>query len=313
MNIGERIEREIRYCKCGCGKHKRVKINSPWKYFLGHFKPTLLLHVRKQISKSKLLPREERICICGCNKTFICKINSKKKFIGWHSTKKHILPERRICLCGCSKIFLCHPKSTKKYNNLNCWLKSKKHGEVVSQKLLGRVSPIKGVNRGIEFSKKMSAIRLNSVARFPSTETKMKQSLSKIKAIGNGTFTPRSHYKHKKGYFYSKKNNINLWYNSSYELLAFQILESLIVVNSYKIQFVKIPYIFNEKNHNYIVDLFVEYTDGQKQLIEVKASWQINYDKQTQCKLDAGKRFAEQNNMRFDVWTEKELLLTNGV
>ncbi|MEK6881262.1 MAG: NUMOD3 domain-containing DNA-binding protein [Nanoarchaeota archaeon] len=31
-----RIKREIRQCACGCGKIKEVKINSNWKYIIGH-------------------------------------------------------------------------------------------------------------------------------------------------------------------------------------------------------------------------------------------------------------------------------------
>ena len=33
---GNRIEREIRYCKCGCGYSKECKINEQWKYKRGH-------------------------------------------------------------------------------------------------------------------------------------------------------------------------------------------------------------------------------------------------------------------------------------
>ena len=111
------------------------------------------------------------------------------------------------------------------------------------------------------------------------------------------------------GHFYSNKNKCMLFYRSSYEFLAFQMLESLIYVKLYKVNFVIIPYIFENKKHDYVIDLYVEYFDGQKQLIEVKSCWSLNR-KQTQVKLEAGKQFAECNGMKWDVWTEKELQIT---
>ena len=49
-----------------------------------------------------------------------------------------------------------------------------------------------------------------------------------------------------------------------------------------------------------------EYTDGQKQLMEVKPKFKLG-DAQVHSKLEAGKRFAEQTGMKFDIWTEELL------
>ncbi len=300
MNIGERIIREIRYCACDCGGSKRVKINDAWKYFKGHNGK----FNRGKVYKNRRILRETRTCLCGCIQNFECKINSNKKFVLGHNTRRNIPLEKRTCLCGCTEVFEVHPKSEKKYKNLSHWLHSINHSNIISYKMSGKESPIKGRSRGEVFSKKMSFVRLNSNKRFPSKETKAKQSLSKVNAIQNGTFNPHSNYTH--GYFYSKKNNRNLYYMSSYELAAFQILESLVTVKSYKTQFIKIPYQYKDSLHNYIVDLFVEYIDGQKQLIEVKPKFKM-CDLQNQNKLEVGKRFAEQNNMEFNVWTEDKI------
>ena len=121
----------------------------------------------------------------------------------------------------------------------------------------------------------------------------------------------RGGFNYKGGYFYSKKNDKNLWYRSPEELIAYQILESLVNVVKYEVEVVRIPYFWNGGVHRYIVDLLVYYDDGSKQLIEIKMKWAIEKDERTKLKIEAGKEYAEQNGMRFSVWTEEELYRRN--
>lgn len=113
--------------------------------------------------------------------------------------------------------------------------------------------------------------------------------------------------RHKSGRFYSLKNGKVLFYRSSYELLAFQLLESINEVLKYEVNPISIEYKWNNKIHRYLIDLLVYYKNGDKQLIEVKAKWQIDYDEKTRFKLEAGREFAEQNGMKFNVWAESQL------
>ncbi len=105
------IQREIRYCLCGCVNFFICKINSKQKFISGHYSklnpPLKNLQKGWDLKRAQRIPKEERKCVCGCNKKFECKINSKQKFISGHNSKIHPnisrkLPlETRFCRCGC--------------------------------------------------------------------------------------------------------------------------------------------------------------------------------------------------------------------
>lgn len=130
---------------------------------------------------------------------------------------------------------------------------------------------------------------------------------SKLK-IGTGVVSTliaepeRWHGKHKSGWYVSKKNNSKLFYRSSYELLAFEILEQQTNVKHYETCKFSIDYQQSDGSlHKYIPDLLVTYAGGEKQIIEVKAEWQLA-DEIVKAKADAASK-------RFDylIWTEKHL------
>jgi len=117
-----KIQREVRFCNCGCGKTFRCKVNSKQQYILGHNR------------KGKILiPREVRTCACGCCKTFTCKIHNKKLYIKGHQNKdklhssetkekvvnknkqRRILRKIRICACGCGQAFKCKINNKQRY------------------------------------------------------------------------------------------------------------------------------------------------------------------------------------------------------
>lgn len=74
------VDREIRFCSCGCGLTFNCKKNSDRKYVWQHH-PT----------RNPRIPLETRKCACGCGQTFECKETSKKNFIKGHVSigKKH--------------------------------------------------------------------------------------------------------------------------------------------------------------------------------------------------------------------------------
>ena len=275
------------------------------------------------MGRKKIL-REIRTCDsrCGCGKTFECKINSKKRFaVVGHCNKKSVMvsklksrtweqiygekakeihqkhsiackdinkkPTKKIYCLNCGKCDEVIYTSNRKYCSRNCaqkvayknaqlWRKGKKYNEMYGEE---RAKSIKS-NQSESHAKAMIALKF---------------------IPGNG----RRGYK--RGYFYSKKNSKNLYYMSSWELTAFQILESLVSVKNYRAQYPRIKYFYNGEERWYVVDISVEYEDGQKQLIEVKRKYEVLNDNRVKCKLDAGRSFARQNNMKFDVWTEDKL------
>lgn len=127
-----------------------------------------------------------------------------------------------------------------------------------------------------------------------------KQILSIVFGINNG-------WKHtKKGYFYSNKNNKELFYRSSYELKAYEILEDSIFVKNYNNCSFSIPYEFEDKIKRYIPDIMVEYITGIREIIEIKPSNLLTY-KKNPFKFEALKNYGYINKLKISIWTEKEL------
>lgn len=117
-----------------------------------------------------------------------------------------------------------------------------------------------------------------------------------------------------KGFFYSKKNDKNIPYRSSYELLAFIILEKLSDVVSYKFEPFVITYKRNHRQHRTIPDLLIDYGNGKKKLIEIKPQFKIDGNLQnTKEKLNIMKNFAKKHKYEFGVWSEKELNLRGEI
>ncbi len=115
-----------------------------------------------------------------------------------------------------------------------------------------------------------------------------------------------AHKVYKQGHFYSVKNNKDLYYQSSYEFVAFEILEQLSKVRSYDRANFRIPYMINNEIHYTVPDILITYTDGTKELIEVKAKWFL-HDEKTNAKFWAMNDYAATQGWDFNVWTEKEL------
>lgn len=108
------------------------------------------------------------------------------------------------------------------------------------------------------------------------------------------------------GYFFSKKNNKKVHYRSSYELVAYELLEQMSKVQSYEVEPFSIQYEWKNSKHRTLPDILVTYTDGEKELIEIKAKWRLE-DEREIVKLTAMKHYATQNNLGFSVWMEGRL------
>ena len=137
-------------------------------------------------------------------------------------------------------------------------------------------------------------------------EVKEKISQSNAQSIQDGKHNP---IRGNSGYFFSIKNNKNMYYRSSWELIAFKERESNSEVIGYESESLKIRYVNFEGNVHYSVpDLLTFYKDGTIELAEVKPSWKIDTNfGNTNEKIDAYKEYAKNKGWRFSVLTEKEL------
>lgn len=125
-----------------------------------------------------------------------------------------------------------------------------------------------------------------------------------------------------------KDNAVN--YKSKLELIAFKYADFNKHIKSWSVEPFPIYYIkpTDKKRHRYYIDLVLEFTSGDKFLIEVKSSSETKPPKQpktktkksmaryhkaletysvNQAKWTAARQFAKENNMRFSILTEKEL------
>lgn len=127
---------------------------------------------------------------------------------------------------------------------------------------------------------------------------------AKVRLILAGKLHPE--HRGKSGYFDSVKNGKCFHYRSSYELLAYQRLETDETVSSFTPEPFSIPYTRDDgSHHRYIPDILVTYLSGRRELIEVSAGWELE---RKHLKLHAGKLWCRQNGVTFVVWSEEEVV-----
>jgi hypothetical protein len=119
--------------------------------------------------------------------------------------------------------------------------------------------------------------------------------------IIEGKFSFKNKYVN--GYYFSHKTNKTYRYRSSYELKTFQILDDDSNVVGYDYEKLKITY---DSPHKTIVDFRVYYNNGNVKIIEVKPVNLLEDDVNVK-KFEAIKQYCNDNNLIFEIWTEKEL------
>jgi hypothetical protein len=124
--------------------------------------------------------------------------------------------------------------------------------------------------------------------------------------------------------------SVQVFSRSSYELRAFRYADSNPAITKWSAEPFAIHYVkpTDFKKHRYFVDMYLEFVSGDKYLVEIKPynetqppktpkrktpKSEVNFKKAqetyaiNQCKWEAAKHFAAQNNMKFIILTEKEL------
>ena len=111
---------------------------------------------------------------------------------------------------------------------------------------------------------------------------------------------------HKQGYFISIKNPDPIFYRSSYELKALEILEEDSGVVGIIGEPFSLPYSHKGISKNYIPDFLIQLKNQRQQLIEVKPKSMAN-TQQNMLKKQAAKKFCKISDMEYVEWTENEL------
>jgi hypothetical protein len=221
------------------------------------------------------------------------KYNVEKVNIGWSKglTKE---TDERVAKYGRAKAGrkITLEQKSKQSKSFKKYLKTHKH-------------PSSGLQRTDLMKEK---IRKKLLGGKQSKETSIKKSISMTKLFINKKIKPNTKFKH--GHFFSKLNNKEFYYRSSYELEAYKLLDdddAQSIIKSWDVECLKIVYVDENKQLRYTVpDIFVEYKSGKKQLIECKNSWRLK-DRRTQLKIEATKKYCDENGIVFSIWTEKEL------
>ena len=97
-----------------------------------------------------------------------------------------------------------------------------------------------------------------------------------------------------------------IWTRSSYERAAIKVLDADSTVISYDYE----PMVFLGDKRWILPDFIVTFVDCSKKIIEVKASWVLTMpvDDKRQKRLNLARDYALNNQLGFDIWTEKDRL-----
>lgn len=286
--------KRINLCECGCGEES--------KYLLNNGKRCCENHTNK----------------CPVKRNQISE-NRKGKCLGDENPAKR--PEVRDKISKAKTGFEHTEKSKQQMkdsqDNHFASDKGKKQAKRHSKRMSGKNHPFYGKKRPKQskiMSGKNNPMKRPEVAvkcglkgdKNPAKRPDVRERISKTQTqrYMNGVTKSGSG---KSGHFFSKKNNKEIHYRSSYELMAYKLLEQMYKVKSYNTEPFSIQYEYQNINRYTIPDILITYTDGSKELVEVKAKWNI-YTEKEQHKLYAMWEYANDNNMDFSVWTEDELL-----
>ena len=124
---------------------------------------------------------------------------------------------------------------------------------------------------------------------------------------------PRRRRRRKKRYHtgvhVSTKTGRHCKYRSGWELAYLHWLDAHAMVKDFGYESVKIPYVSNlrtGKVRHYYPDFFIEFTDGSKQLVEIKPKKRLS-QANVQKKLKAAQEWCQAHGATLLVLTEVEL------
>jgi hypothetical protein len=283
-NYCESCEQIEVYCKCGCGE----KLD-----FERGIKGGVFIHGHARRGKKNTT--SHNLAISKSNK-------GRKIGTSWNKGKTKEIDGR----LSCSEETKQKMRVIALEKGYGKWMLGKKRSEETKQKMKEntRLHFVSEETKE-KISKANSGVNNGMFGKTHTKETKNKISKEVSKQIISGT---RKRSKYKTGYFYSDKNKKNMYYRSSYELIAYGILEQMKVVKKYESEPMMIPY-GKESERNYVPDILIEYVDGKKEIIEIKPERLVN-EKTNVLKFCSAKEYCRKKGLGFSVWTETKLFNT---
>lgn len=135
--------------------------------------------------------------------------------------------------------------------------------------------------------------------------TRALQSKSKVDLIAEGKFDIKSCNRGRKAYYISKKSNTQFYADSILELARMIELDNDDNVKSWtKYHKIRIPYIYESTQYQYVPDFLIEYLTDEIYIEEVKGRIiPRDIEKQAACKL-----YCIDNNYKYRMFLGKDLL-----
>lgn len=188
------------------------------------------------------------------------------------------------------------------YQCKSCGLKEAYKKKPISQETKNKISSAHiGKKFSLESRQKMSESKKALFKTEHGLTLKNKLALKAIKQHSEGKFLKGNHLK---GYYNSKKSGPT-YYASSYELRCQYLLDQDESILSFKSQ---IPIEINNKHR--CIDLLITYTNGSKEILEIKPEYRFKEAK-IKNQINDIKQYSEKNNYKFKVWTERDSNLKN--
>jgi len=247
-------------------------------------------------------------CKCGCGETtsFISLQKGYNEFIQGHASRvsnnwghneaafeKSLNTRRKMWESGeikgwCSGLTKEDPRIAAIVKKMN----TPERAQKISASLLGKC---KSDSHRKKISENMSSYWSNE-------DNRSRQSLRQAECVKKGMITKATRVH---GYFSNaKKSSQNLYYRSLFELNTIIHLEENPSVISFEFEPYRIEYQHEGNARHYIVDCLIEYNDGRRVIVEIKPNCFLSYPK-NQTKFSAAAKFAQENGLSFEVWTEK--------
>jgi len=157
------------------------------------------------------------------------------------------------------------------------WLNRKRRpayiGEICIKCLrTGEGNPSFGKDRSTVMAYARQFQKVNGMSgNYHTPETKALMSKSKVDLIAEGKFDIKSCNRGRKAYYVSTKSNIQFHADSILELARMIELDNDVNIKTWtKHHGIRIPYLFEDRNHNYVPDFLLKDIHGNTILEEVK-------------------------------------------